>query len=390
MSLISDRPFRATAVGHFTVDLINSQRPLILATLSAPLGLTNAVIGILSTIATLLGSTLQPLFGLLSDRIGPRWVATLGILWMALTFGLAVLVPGRLALVLLVLTAIGSAAFHPAGTAEATDRARRHFATQVTFAASLFFLFGQGGLAMGPAIGGVILEMRGVSGLILLLIVAVPVGVYSGLRIPSGGQHAATVSGALSSAGNWKGFVPFAILIAMRSWAAMTMIAFIPKYYSDLGFSPAKFGVFAALYMGGSALGGVLGGWLADRMNKRALVSRTLVLAGIPLLMMVTLGSSAWGYLLVLSIGGLIGISHSPIVVHAQAMMPSYMGAASGAVLGFTFASGALGVLASGYIADFFGFNAVFVVSTAMVVMSGVLATTARAWTAATAAAEAF
>jgi MFS family permease len=123
VSYFSDRPFRATAAGHFVVDLINSQRALILATWSGPFGLTNSLIGIISAAYTLLGSTLQPAFGLLADRIGARWVATFGILWMALSFGLAVLVPGRVALLLLVLTAMGSAAFHPAGTSEATDRA---------------------------------------------------------------------------------------------------------------------------------------------------------------------------------------------------------------------------------------------------------------------------
>jgi FSR family fosmidomycin resistance protein-like MFS transporter len=382
MSLFSDRPFRATAVGHFAVDLINGQRALILAALSGPLGLSNVLIGVLSTAYTLLGSTLQPAFGLLADRVGARWVATLGILWMGLSFGLAVLAPGRVALLLLVLTAIGSAAFHPAGTAEATDRARRHLASRVAFAASLFFLFGQMGLAVGPALGGVIVELRGVPGLIILPLLMVPVGVYVGLRIPSGGRHSASVSDALSIAGDWRGFVPFAILIALRSWAMMTMIAFIPKYYNDLGYSPAVFGIYAALLMGGSALGGVGGGWLADRMDKRALVSRTLILAGIPLLLMATLGASVWGTLLVFLAGGLIGISHSPIVVHAQGMMPAYAGAASGAVLGFTFASGAIGVLISGFLADQFGFDIVFAVAAAMVSLGGILAATARSWVA--------
>ena len=210
MSLFNDRPFRATAAGHFAVDLINSQRALILATWSTPFGLSNSLIGILSTVYTLLGSTLQPVFGLLADRIGARWVATLGILWMALSFGMAVLVPGRVALLMLVLTAIGSAAFHPAGTAEATQRARQHFIAKVAYATSLFFLFGQMGLAVGPALGGVIVELQGVSGLIVLLIVVVPVGIYAGLSIPSGGRHSATVQDALSSVGDWRGFGPFA------------------------------------------------------------------------------------------------------------------------------------------------------------------------------------
>ena len=380
MSLFNDRPFRATAAGHFAVDLINSQRALILATWSTPFGLSNSHIGILSTAYTLLGSTLQPVFGLLADRIGARWVAALGILWMALSFGMAVLVPGRVALLLLVLTAIGSAAFHPAGTAEATERAKQHFIAKVAYAASLFFLFGQMGLAVGPAVGGVIVELQGVSGLIVLLIVVVPVGIYAGLSIPSGGRHSANVRDALSSAGDWRGFVPFAMVIALRSWSTMTMIAFIPKYYNDLGYSPAAFGIFAAMYMGGSATGGVFGGWLSDRTNKRVLVSRSLILAGIPLLLMVVLGASSWGYLIVFLAGGLIGMSHSPIVVHAQGMVPAYAGAASGAVLGFTFASGAIGILISGFIADQFGFDVVFTVAAATVFLGGLLAANARSW----------
>ncbi len=380
MSLLTDRPFRAAVSGHFAVDLINSQRAIILAALSSPLGLSNAFIGVLSAVYTLMGSALQPLFGLLADRIGARWVATFGTLWMAISFGMAVLLPGRVALLLLVLTAAGSAAFHPAGTSEATQRARRHLATRVVFAASIFFLFGQMGLALGPALGGVIVEMRGVSGLTILLVVVLPVGVYAGLRIPSGGRHSASVGEALAGAGDWRGFVPFAFLIALRSWTLMTMIAFIPKYYIDLGYGPAVFGIYAAMYMAGSALGGVAGGWLADRMDKRKLVSSTLILAGIPLLLLVPFGAGGWGYPIIFLAGALIGISHSPIVVHAQAMMPAYEGTASGAVLGFTFATGAIGILASGVLADQFGFDVVLIVGAVMVTLGGLHSRSPRSW----------
>ena len=206
MSLFNDRPFRATAAGHFAVDLINSQRALILATWSTPFGLSNSLIGILSTVYTLLGSTLQPVFGLLADRIGARWVATLGILWMALSFGMAVLVPGRVALLMLVLTAIGSAAFHPAGTAEATQRARQQLHRQSCIRnLPILPVLARWDWRLGPALGGVIVELQGVSGLIVLLIVVVPVGIYAGLSIPSGGRHSATVQDALSSVGRLAG-----------------------------------------------------------------------------------------------------------------------------------------------------------------------------------------
>ncbi len=58
--------------------------------------------------------------------------------------------------------------------------------------------------------------------------------------------------------------------------------------------------------------------------------------------------------------GGLIGASHSIIVLLAQRRMPQRMGAASGLVLGFTFSAGAIGTLISGVIADLYGFNSLF------------------------------
>ena len=135
------------------------------------------------------------------------------------------------------------------------------------------------------------------------------------------------------------------------------------------------------MYMGGSAIGGVAGGWLTDRTNKRVLV-RPYVDSGRnpPFANGGISASSAWGYLIVFLAGGLIGMSHSAIVVHAQGMLPAYAGAASGAVLGFTFASGAIGILISGFLADQFGFDVVFTVAAATVILSGLLAARARSW----------
>ena len=152
MSILKDRPFFAAAVAHFAVDALNSQRPLVLAVLSVPLGLSNTAIGLVSTIYTFSGSLSQPIFGWLADRIGPRWVATLGVLWMAGAFGLAVNLPGYAPLILLILASLGSGAFHPAGTMEATIRGRYHLSGRETTASSIFFFFGALGYSFGPVV----------------------------------------------------------------------------------------------------------------------------------------------------------------------------------------------------------------------------------------------
>jgi FSR family fosmidomycin resistance protein-like MFS transporter len=362
LSLFKDRPFIAAAVAHFAVDTLNSQRPLLLAVLSVPLGLSNTAIGLVSTIYTFSGSLSQPLFGWLADRIGSRWVATLGVLWMAGAFGLAVNLPGYAPLILLVLASLGSGAFHPAGVMEATLRGRQHLSGRETTATSVFFFFGAGGFSFGPILGGPILDRWGPPGLILLLLFAVPAGLNVSLRFaPSEGSTEKPIDEpVLPRAPGLDQVIAFICLTAFRSWTQATMISFIPKYYNDLGYRPSVYGVFITLLTAGSAVGGVIGGWLADRYGKRNITLWTLFAAVIPLALFPLFADTAWIYLILPIAGALTGASHSILVVIGQRMVPGRTGMASGLVLGFIFTSGALGTLISGFQADFSGFKTMF------------------------------
>jgi FSR family fosmidomycin resistance protein-like MFS transporter len=137
MSLLFNKIFASIAWSHFIIDVLNGQRFVLLAYLSGPLGLTNTLIGAISTAYQVLMALAQPLFGYLTDRVGPRWSVAGGVLWMGAFITLAAVIPGRAALVFLVLASLGSGAFHPAGAAEATlqgrqllsgrETTRRHF-----------------------------------------------------------------------------------------------------------------------------------------------------------------------------------------------------------------------------------------------------------------------
>lgn len=376
MSLLKDRPFIAAAVAHFAVDALNSQRPLLLAVLSVPLGLSNTAIGLVSTIYTFSGSLSQPIFGWIADRLGPRWVATIGVLWMAGAFGLAVNLPGYAPLILLVLASFGSGAFHPAGTMEATLRGRYHLSDRETTAASLFFFFGAGGFSIGPAIGGPILDRWGPPGLVLLLLFVVPVGLNVSLRFASPeGKTEKLVADSMSMKAPGLGqVIPFVFLTAFRSWTQAALVSFIPKYYQDLGYRPSVYGVIVAMFTAGVAVGGVAGGWLADRYGKRIVALWTLFLAVIPLTLFPFFSDTAWVYVILPIIGALTGASHSILVVLAQRMMPGKTGTASGLVLGFTFTSGALGTLVSGFQADLAGFNIMFLTLAVFTLIAALLA----------------
>jgi FSR family fosmidomycin resistance protein-like MFS transporter len=163
-------------------------------------------------------------------------------------------------------------------------------------------------------------------------------------------------------------------IAVLQAWAQQNMVTFIPKYLKDLGQTPAIYGLIAGLFMGGSALGNVLGGHLADRFGKQRVAGTMLALAGIPLFLLSLVGWSPWLFLLVPLSGMLTGSVHSIIVVIAQGVIRGGMALASGLTLGIMFTAGAFGTLLSGPLADAWGFPLVFQL-TAGLVLAAALAT---------------
>src|SRR4030067_819483 len=74
MSLLLDTLFATIALGHLAVDVLNGQRAVLLTYLSVPLGLSNTALSLVSTVYVISGAMIQPVFGHLADRIGPRWL----------------------------------------------------------------------------------------------------------------------------------------------------------------------------------------------------------------------------------------------------------------------------------------------------------------------------
>ncbi|MGZ9167031.1 MAG: MFS transporter, partial [Anaerolineales bacterium] len=169
MSLLFDSLFSSVAFSHFMVDVFNASRPVLLTYL----GLTETQIALISTIYIWASALTQPFFGWLSDRVGPRWLAAGGVLWMTVFYSGAVFIPGAGGLVCLIVAALGSSSFHPVGTVQATLQGRNRMAGRETTAASLFFMAGQLGHFIGPVITGLLLARMGLPALVILPIVSI-------------------------------------------------------------------------------------------------------------------------------------------------------------------------------------------------------------------------
>jgi FSR family fosmidomycin resistance protein-like MFS transporter len=376
MRLLRHPVFLAVALSHFIVDVLNGQATILLAVLSVPLGLTNANIGLIATIYSLVGSLSQPVFGWLSDRYGSRWATAGGVLWMALFFSFVAVTPGYWPLLFLVLGAVGSAAFHPPGTMRAAQVGQLHMTGQVATAASVFFLFGQGGLAVGPAVGGALIQGLGRGGLLLLTALTVPVGLYTAWQLRPAPAAASPARGpAPAPPPIQPSLFLFALvmsLASLRTGAQSITTTFAPKFFQDQGVSPAVYGAIVALFMGGSAIGGVVGGVLADRWGRRRTVTLTLLLSILPFYFF-PLAAGGWIFVLAVLAGFFNGAPHSIFITMAQRALPGRAALASGLVLGLMFGAGALGAYLGGLAADQVGLPAVLQANALLAVLAALL-----------------
>ena len=386
MRLLKDSYFLAVALNHMAVDILNSQKALLLVFLAPSLGFTNADIGLLALIYSGCGSLTQPLFGWLADRYQILWMSACSLLWLAVCYSLFILLPGRWAIAGMLMGALGSAAFHASGTERATSRGEILMIGRAATAASLFFLFGLAGHSLGPAIGGALLEKTGKHGLLIMAAVTVPVALNSFYRlyfldrfsVPETREQLTRKSKAESGfrRGKWV-LVAFAILVLLRGVPQMTSMTFLPKLFQDRGYTPGSYGLMASVHMAGVALGGVAGGFLADRWGRRKTILWTLLASTVPMYYYPVMTGNGLEAMVFLA-GALIGASFSVLVVLSQELLPSRRALASGLTLGFMFASGSIGSYLFGLAADIYPLASVMQINSVLCVMAALLTFTLK------------
>ncbi|RRR74989.1 MAG: MFS transporter [Candidatus Viridilinea halotolerans] len=365
--MLKNRMFLAIASGHFAVDVLNSTGAVLLAVLKEPLGLSYAQIGTAITAYLLIGSLSQPLFGWLSDRFPGRsmFLAALGVAWMAVFFTLVALAPTwTLLFPVFMLAPLGSALFHPVGTAAVAAAVPDRAAS----ATSIFFFSGQVGLALGPFLAGVLAGLFGAPGLLPLVALAIvpTIMLLLASREERDMHSRPRKAAAPRPAQVWTligaaVIASFIVLVALRSSVQAVYQAYLPQLFQGRGWEPALFGLLAGVFMAAGAVGQVINGAMADRYGMRVAVVGPMLLSIPAGLLCLLTPSMTFAFIACALAGFLVGGQHSVLVVHAQRLLPVKQGFAAGLILGFTFASGALGTWLAGQMADDVGMQSVMV-----------------------------
>ena len=343
------------ALGHLCTDVNQGAFTAVLPFVKSAHALSYAQVGALVLIASLTSSIVQPLFGYLADRTARRWLlpASLFVSGAGISLtGLAPGYPGLLALI--VIMGLGIAAYHPEGYRTATGVAGDRKAT----ALSWFSLGGNVGYACGPLLVTLLIATFGLTGTLGMLVPSGLMGLTILALLPAMSRAEAretprdrTVRGVNMP----KAMTLLIGICALRSWSTLGFATFVPFYYVDyLGADPRTVGAILFVFLGGGALGTVMGGPLADRWGARTYL-RWAFLAVLPFGVLFLLVDGPLRLVMLGIFGALLTSTFSVSIVLGQAYLPRSAGMASGLIVGLAMGTGGLAVTALGWVADRWG-----------------------------------
>jgi FSR family fosmidomycin resistance protein-like MFS transporter len=313
-------------------------------------------VGMAAALLNLSSSVIQPVFGWISDRWGIQWFIPAGIVWTGILMGVIGFVPNYwMLLLVLTMTGVGTAAFHPIASMAAAHASQ----TQRGLGMSFFSAGGNLGFAVGPILMTWLLAWFGLQGTVLLVglgvLTAGLIHCYrSEIEVPltEPRQRRRRTYGPIP----WAKLTGLCVLIPLRSWGSSGMVVFMPLLLMEhgVGLSVTGRALFIFLFFG--ALGGMLGGHLSDRVGRQRVIAASL-LGYAPLMVAALALQGPLRWVLLAFAGMALLASNSVTVVFAQELLPRHIGMASGLTLGLSFGAGGIGVGVSGLMADLLGLH---------------------------------
>jgi len=358
--------------GHLATDFANGALPALLPFLKERFSLSYTAVGGVVLASQASSSLIQPLFGLWSDRRGAMWLLPAGVALAGLGIALAADAPSYWLVVLLVLVSgVGVAAFHPEGSKFAGFVSGRKRASGMAW----FSIGGNLGYALGPIATTAVIAWLDLRGGLLL---AVPC-----IAMAAAIRFAPEPSAARARAGDDEPGAMKLLLgvIALRSVAWFGLITFVPLWEVSLGHSKSHVNHLLALMLFAGGVGTLLLGPLADRAGRRPVLLGSVVATGPLMLVFVLVGGVPGAFALAL-IGACVVGTFGVTMVMGQEYMPRHIGTASGLVIGLSVGLGGVAAVALGRLADGTSLRtALFVAAAAPVlaVVPAVLLPSARA-----------
>lgn len=331
------------SLGHAVNDSYAYVLQALLPAIMTSLGLTLGMAGSLVSLYQLTSSLIQPAVGYVADRSALRWPAWAGVALSAIGAGLLGLAPSYLAVLgLLVLAGIGTSIFHPVSAAmagaAAPPRSRGRWL-------GLYVTAGNFGLALGPLLTGALLVRFGAAGTWPIVFPGLVAAGLVSVMAPGRAKPIRRMPSLRETVRHHRRILLSLILVvALRAWATAAIVTFIPLLARDRGASLGQGAQTLTVYLVAGALGGLAGGFAADRWGRDRVIVVSL-LSSVPFGLYVAFGADAglWFTAAAAASGFLLNGSFVVLTIRGQESVPGSVGMVTGIMLGL---SGGLGGLA--------------------------------------------
>ena len=362
------------AVAHLTNDsytyLLPALLPLLLGRLDIGLGLA----GLLVTVYQVSSSFTQPLLGHLADRGGrTRWMAWAGVAISGIAAGALGFAPGLgFVVIALVAGGIGTALYHPVSAAlvaaSVPQRTRGRWM-------SIYISAGNFGLPIGPFVVGLIIAAVGFEGIWLVALPAILLAVLVWRFGPNDlARPAAPVPLRAVLRANRRMLVGLVSVAATRSWASALVSSFLPLYAVSRGADVLTASRLLTLFLLSGAIGGLLGGWLADHVGRDRVIIASLLAAGPFCVLLGAQDTVGPLFVIAAAVSGmLLNGSFVVLAVRGQESMPGSLGMVSGLMLGLSIGLGGFAVAPMALVAERSGIPIVLFAAGALSVVCALL-----------------
>jgi FSR family fosmidomycin resistance protein-like MFS transporter len=368
----------ALCAGHFVNDSYSSIIFPLLPLLKIKLSLTTSQVFWLAPLYAISSSLLQPVYGIISDRYARRFFAVFGTTITAIFVSMIGLAPSYPALILILIAGgIGIGSFHPqaAAMASAASSERRRIGMAV-FSAS-----GTIGYSLGPIAIALLYAAFGLDKTYYIAVVGILMSAVLFRICPPLAPHAARAHAdgrtkwlflrALKKV--WKPILLLYLITVIRSALQMTTSNYLPFLLRERGFDVTGTGGVMTVFLLLGGLGGLAGGFMAERVSGRAVTLYSGLLAG-PLMAAAFL-TTGWLSVALLGLGGFMLLATIPVnVAMAQEFVPQHTSTVSALMMGAAWGVGALAPPTLDSLVPVYGFRTVLVLAASATLISALFA----------------
>ncbi len=344
------------AGGHAVHDTFTAFLPPLLPRFIENLALTNTAAGLLSAFLQL-PSLLQPFIGHLADRTALRWIVVAAPAVTATAMSLLGWAPTYAVLAMLLLVAgLSVASFHATAPVAIGYLSGRRLGRGMGF----WMVGGELGRTLGPLVVVSALAVVSLRSMAFLALFGIATSVILHFRL----RDVPLRSRGDSEPVHWKTAVQamrgvmllLAGLVALRSMMMMATTIFLPVFLTEEGNNLWMAGAALSIVEGAGVVGAFGGGWISDRVGRRAVLAFSHVAAPIALLLF--MAADGWVRIALLPVVGLTLLAIQPaLMALVQEQFPDSRALANGVYLSINFAIRSVAAVVYGAASDAFGLS---------------------------------